>query len=136
MKNIVTLAACALSGVVITGVGLGLLFWPSDMHAAKGIALSGETGLLSETRAPGSFLLLVGMFVLASLLRPAWRQAALVATALINGGWAAGRMVSIALDGVPPQALLAAFFIEVTLAGLAILVIIQTPDPARKAVWS
>ena len=136
MRNTVTLAVCALSGVVITSVGLGLLFWPSDMHAANGIALSGETGLLSETRAPGGFLLLVGMFVLASLLRPAWRQAALVATALINGGWAAGRMVSIALDGLPPQALLAAFFIEVTLTGLAILTIIQSPNPARKAVWS
>ncbi|WP_300391763.1 DUF4345 domain-containing protein [Henriciella sp.] len=134
MKRAITMTVCAVSGVVITGVGLGLLFWPHSMHAANGIALGGEAGLLSETRAPGGFLLLVGAFILASLVRPGWRYAALVATALVNGGWAAGRLVSAAFDGLPPQALLAAFTIEVTLAGLAVG-LLATPA-ARKEAWS
>ena len=132
MRNAITITVCALSGVVLTGVGLGLLFWPAAMHAANDIVLSSEPGLLSETRAPGGFLLLVGAFVLASILRPAWRRPALIATALINGGWAIGRMVSIALDGPPPQALLIAFIIEVTLAGLA-LGVLTTPPARREA---
>ncbi|WP_421857073.1 DUF4345 domain-containing protein [Oceanicaulis sp.] len=108
-------ALLGLNGVVLTGIGVMLVSDPHAMFALNGVTLSPDPNLLSELRAPGGALALGGGFVLASAALGVWMRAASGFSALLLLGWALGRLVSIAMDGMPDTGLLAAFGIELIL---------------------
>ena len=109
-----------LSGVTALAIGAFILFAPHAFYASYGIALGTDPNLLSELRAPGAGLAALGGLMLSGVFRPTWAPVALVAALTVYLAFPLGRIVSLALDGMPSGSVMGALAIEVILAGLCI----------------
>jgi hypothetical protein len=108
--------ALGLAGAVATAIGAALAFAPAAFLAGSGIAIGPDPSLSSELRAPGAGLLGMGLLMLAALRRAALLPAALIAAGIVYVGYPAGRLVGIALDGLPSAEIVAALVAEIVIA--------------------
>lgn len=117
-SRLVLLAA----GIVL--VGMGASFAPIWFYAEYGIVLGGDGGdgsdgsdveLTSELRAAGFALLLLGLVVGASALRPRLAATGASIGTVVLLGYAGGRLLSWAVDGAPSSAIAVAGAIELAL---------------------
>ena len=104
------------AGVLAAGIGAALTVARAAFLAGSGIALGPDTSLLSELRARGAGLTVLGGVMLAGLRQAALRPMALIATATVYLGYPVGRLVGIAMDGLPSGAALAALAVELAVA--------------------
>jgi len=124
MKNTIWVKlVLALSGVIGVGIGLSALFWPRAFYASSGTILGDDISLMSEIRAPAMVLVLFGLVMLAAVAIPKIREVALWAAALMYLSYGMGRVVSVALDGVPHVNILAALGLELVIGLLCIYVL-------------
>lgn len=123
--------ALGVSGVTALGIGGAILAVPHGFYASYGIALGSDPTLLSELRAPGAGLAGFGLVMLAGLVRPAIAPAAMVAALTVFLAFPAGRLVGIAVDGLPSPGILAALVLELAIAALCIAAF--RPAPGRAA---
>lgn len=106
------------AGLIALGIGLAITFAPHGFYASYGIALGTDPTLLSELRAPGANLAALGAMILAgALLRGMTRPSAMLGT-VVFFAFAFGRMVSLAMDGLPDTGVLAALAIELAIGSL------------------
>lgn len=116
-SRLVLLAA----GIVLVGIGMGASFAPIWFYAEYGIVLGGDGGdvgdveLTSELRAAGFALLLLGLVVGASALRPRLAVTGASIGTVVLLGYAGGRLLSWAVDGAPSSAIAVAGAIELAL---------------------
>ncbi|WP_421856456.1 DUF4345 domain-containing protein [Oricola sp.] len=113
--------ALAIAGVTALLIGCFILTAPQAFYASYGIALPTDPSLLSELRAPGAGLAALGAIMLAGLVRAAWSEISLVAALTVFLGFPAGRLVSLAVDGMPSGSVLGALAIEIAIAALCLL---------------
>ncbi len=113
----------ALSGIIGVGIGLYALFWPRVFFASSGTILGDDISLMSEIRAPAMVLVLFGLVMLAALVIPELRKVALWGAALLYLSYGMGRVVSLALDGVPHVNILMALGIEIVIGLLCVYVL-------------
>ena len=71
-------------------------------------------------RAPGANLAALGALVLAGAFHPAWARASAALGAAAFLAFAFGRAASMALDGMPSDALVAAAAIEFAIGALCV----------------
>jgi hypothetical protein len=109
-----------ISGVTALGIGAFILAAPHAFYASYGISLGSNANLLSELRAPGAGLAALGAIMLAGVVRAAWSPVALVAALTVFLAFPAGRLVSLAVDGMPSASVLSALGIEVAIAALCL----------------
>lgn len=111
-----------LSALIALAIGGILTFTPGLLHDPSGIPLE-TANQLSEVRAPGAFLLVSGLWILAGGLAAPLSRGGTVLSVMLYGSYAAGRVLSIMLDGWPSQSLVIALAIEAVLAvvGLGVL---------------
>lgn len=90
-----------LTAFAYAGIGVLFLGWPDVMGRVAGLEPR-NTLALNDLRAVygGLQLALATFFVIASR-QPAWHPAALWLQMLTFGGLAAGRLLSLSLDGAP-----------------------------------
>ncbi|MFO6463493.1 DUF4345 domain-containing protein [Jannaschia sp. KMU-145] len=108
--------ALGAAGTVATTIGAALTLAPAAFLAGSGIVIGPDPALLSELRAPGAGLAALGLTMLAGLRDAAMRPTALIAAAIVYLGYPLGRLVGIAIDGLPPSEILAALAAEVAIA--------------------
>lgn len=118
MPQLKTRLLLALSGLVLLGVGIAVLFDPIAFFAGNGIALTDNPSLLSEIRAPGTLLLVAGLLILVSAWRAVAMPTALGLATLVYAAYGTGRLLSLFWDGLPSSGLVGAATIELLLAGL------------------
>ena len=111
-----------LSAVIALAIGGILTFAPGLLHGPSGIPLE-TANQLSEVRAPGAFLLVSGLWILAGGLATPLSRGGTVLSVMLYGSYASGRVLSVMLDGWPSQSLVIALAIEAVLAlvGLGVL---------------
>lgn len=107
-----------IAGVTASGIGAFILAAPHAFYAGYGITLGQDANLLSEIRAPAAGLFALGVLMLAGMFRPSWTQPAIIAAFVVFFAFPAGRIVGIAVDGMPSGNVLGALAIEVVIAGL------------------
>jgi hypothetical protein len=112
--------ALGIAGVSALGIGTAIAFIPHAFYASYGIALVSDPSLLSELRAPGAGLAALGAIMLAGLVRQSLSEVALVAALVVFLGFPAGRIVGLALDGMPSAGILAALVFELAAAALCL----------------
>ena len=112
--------ALAIAGVSALGIGTAITITPHAFYASYGIALGSDPSLLSELRAPGAGLAILGAVMLAGVVRQSLSRVALVAALVVFLGFPAGRIVGLALDGIPSTAILAALVFELAVAALCL----------------
>ncbi len=117
MPGLKTRLLLGLSGLILLGVGVSVLFSPVAFFAGNGVTLPGNPSLMSEVRAPGTLLLVTGLLMLTSAVRAVALQAALGWGALVYACYGLGRVLSLFLDGLPSAGLVGAAVLELLLAG-------------------
>jgi hypothetical protein len=123
-------AALGAAGITSLGIGAFILAAPHTFYASYGIALGQDPSLLSELRAPAAGLTAFGGVMLAGIVRPLLRQAAMVAALTVFLAFPAGRVLSLVADGVPSGGILGALVLELAIAGLCLCAFRRGADPA------
>jgi hypothetical protein len=116
-----------LAGVTSIGIGTAILIFPAVFYASYGITLGNDPSLLSEIRAPGGALLVLGLFMLVGLLRPGFADVSRRIGAAVFLSYGGARLLSFALDGTPDQGLVIAAAYEIAIGLLCL-----TPRRARR----
>ena len=107
---LVTAAALAV-------IGVGFLMAPTAWARAIEVVVATPTGRTDVRATYGGFVLAVGIFLAVCAINTDWLRPGLVACALILGGFAAGRLVGLAVEGSLSR--LMAFFLVIELGGTA-----------------
>ncbi|MEP2031445.1 MAG: DUF4345 domain-containing protein [Paracoccaceae bacterium] len=108
------------SGLTAACIGLAITLDPQAFYASYGIALTPQPNLMSELRAPAANLAALGVIILSgALYQKATRSAAFLG-AIVFSAFAVGRIVSLILDGLPSDGVLAALGAEIVLALLCL----------------
>ncbi|MEM9432824.1 MAG: DUF4345 domain-containing protein [Pseudomonadota bacterium] len=108
----------AVSGITATGIGVLITAGPQVFYASYGISLSDSPSLLSELRAPAAGLTALGCLMLAGIWRSAMVELAIAATLIVFLAFPAGRVLGLAVDGMPSEMIIGALILEITIAAL------------------
>ena len=114
MKRLVLAASGALLGLI----GGALLIAPKAFLATSDVYVDRDPGLMSELAAPSGILILTGALMLISAFKSRLFDLALILGAIVYGTYGVGRVISMALHGVPSDSLIAATVIELAIAGV------------------
>jgi hypothetical protein len=108
-----------IAGVVSLAIGVSITFATGWFYAGTGVSLPPDPSLLSELRAEGAVLQVVGGFLLLAVWRAGWRREALWVAALYFGAYGLARVYSIMASGWPVSGIVAAMVAELTVALVA-----------------
>ncbi|MDI3337710.1 DUF4345 domain-containing protein [Defluviimonas aestuarii] len=122
--------ALGVAGITTLGIGSLILIAPQAFYASYGIALGPGPSLLSELRAPGAGLAAFGGVILAGIVTPSLRQAAVVVALTIFLAFPTGRLLGLLIDGMPSGGILAALGLELAIAGLCLFAFRRGTGPA------
>lgn len=111
----------AIAGFTAVAVGSSIALDPHGFYAAYSITPGASADLLSELRAPGVNLAILGMLMLGGLANARLRPLAAMVSLAVFGAFAAGRLLSIVLDGWPSGVILMALVVELVIAGACLL---------------
>lgn len=114
-------ALLIVSGLLAATIGTALLIAPVAFHAASGTDLGRDANLLSEIRAPGGALLVLGMLMLVGAFDAAFHRSALTIGAAVFLAYGLARVVSLVLDGLPADGLLLALVIELAIGAACLM---------------
>ncbi|NIZ62084.1 DUF4345 domain-containing protein [Sedimentitalea sp. CY04] len=130
MKNTIgEKGVLAVAGGIAIGIGLLVGFSPVAFYASSEIALGDNASMLSEVRAPAMALTVFGLIMLASIGLPKIRTAALAVAAMLYLSYGGGRVISLAIDGVPHSNLLFALALEIGIGLMCAFVFWRRVDP-------
>lgn len=118
MKPMFTRLTLGAAGALALGIGAAIAFLPDAFYASYGIALPASADLYSELRAPGANLAVLGALIFTGALKSGWTRFSATLGTTVFLAYAAGRMVSIVLDGLPSGTILLALAIELAIGGL------------------
>ncbi|MFZ7094506.1 DUF4345 domain-containing protein [Primorskyibacter sp. 2E233] len=112
--------ALGLSGLTALTIGAFILFAPHAFYTSYGITLGQDASLLSELRAPGAGLASFGLLMLLGIWRHAILPIGMAAALTVFIAFPAGRLVGLAVDGMPSGSIIAALVVEVVIAVLCL----------------
>jgi hypothetical protein len=125
-----------ICGLIAIGIGASILFAPAQFHASYGTELGTNANLLSEIRAPGGALLVLGFLMLIGVVVKPFALASTSIAAAVYSAYGVSRLLSIGLDGRPGDGLLTATAIELLLGVACTVALIRATRRARVAVPS
>lgn len=109
-----------------------LLFSPIVFQALSGIALANDPSVLSETRAPGGALLVSGFIMIMGAFIGSWTSPGLQLSSLLYLSYGLSRLVSMALDGMPHEALIQATVAELIIGALSLTALAWNHQLSRR----
>ncbi|MBS9719006.1 DUF4345 domain-containing protein [Pseudohalocynthiibacter aestuariivivens] len=111
-----------ISGLTAVGIGGFIMVAPHAFYASYGITLGNDASLLSELRAPAAGLVTLGVLMIAGIWRTAMAQLAVASALIVFLAFPAGRLIGLAVDGMPSGGIIGALVLEITIAILCIIV--------------
>lgn len=114
-----------LAGTVASLVGLADLLVPVQIEAGVGVVVGTAPALLNELRASGGGLLAVGCFILAGAFIAELTSAATLLAAIVYLGFASGRLLSLAVDGLATPPLFFVNAIEIAIGAWSLIVFLR-----------
>jgi hypothetical protein len=123
LMSVFARAYLALSALAFVFIGLNTFHDP--VAAMAGLELQpASVSAVNEVRANyGGLQITIGLVLLAGVLRAEWLRPSLWVSAAVTGGLVAGRVVSIALDGLPNSVVVGFFFLEIAAALIALVLL-------------
>jgi hypothetical protein len=101
-----------IAGALALGIGAAIAAVPVAFHGFNGLQLPPNADLMSELRAPGAALAVLGALILAGAFYSAWTRASALLGAILFLAYGAGRLIGLTLDGPPSDGLIAAMVLE------------------------
>lgn len=117
------------SGVIALAIGSCLLFIPVTFQASAGIVLADDPGLLSEMRGPGGFIFSSGVIMIIGAIRPAFTFTALILCCVLYLSYGISRVLSVVLDGMPGETIVAAMVAELVIGALCLIALFKFRNP-------
>ena len=121
-----------VAGFTAFAIGAFILFEPHSFYASYGISLAADPNLLSELRGPAANLAVLGAAMLVGLIRPGLTRLSVAIALIVFLAFPAGRILSIAVDGMPSASVLAALAIEIVIGVLLLAAFGKRPE--RKTI--
>ncbi|WP_323771952.1 DUF4345 domain-containing protein [Antarctobacter sp.] len=112
--------ALGVSGLTALTIGALILCAPQTFYASYGITLGQGANLLSELRAPGAGLAGFGLLMLRGIWRLAALPVAMAVALTVFIAFPAGRLVGLAVDGMPSASVIGALIVELIIAALCL----------------
>ncbi|MAM62203.1 DUF4345 domain-containing protein [Maritimibacter sp. UBA3975] len=112
--------ALGLAGLTALTIGAFILFAPHAFYASYGITLGDDASLLSELRAPGAGLAGFGLLMLLGIWRHAVLPIGMTAALTVFIAFPVGRLVGLAVDGMPSGNVIGALTVELIIAALCL----------------
>lgn len=112
--------ALGISGLTALTIGTFILFAPHAFYASYGITLGRDANLLSELRAPGAGLAGFGLLMLLGIWRQAILPVAIAVSLTVFIAFPVGRLIGIAVDGLPSSSVIGALVVELVIAALCL----------------
>mgnify|MGYP005725529907 CR=1 FL=1 len=129
MKNSKMLKSILLiSGLIAAGIGGALLFFPVAFQASSGIELGDNISLLSEVRAPGGALFASGILMVLGAFVSKLTFTSLVVSILIYLSYGLSRILGMAIDGMPGEALIMATVLEIIIGIVGVFALLKYRD--------
>ena len=119
-----------VSGLIATGIGAATLFAPVAFLGTSSIDLGGQVNLLSEVRAPGGALLASGLLILLGIYARQFTFTSTVISVLMFLSYGIGRILSMAVDGMPAQEIAAATVLEMVIGVGGIIALLRLRETA------
>lgn len=110
-----------LAGVIAALIGIAITVFPVAFYASYDVLLPTDPNLLSELRAPGANLAVLGLIMLAGAFKSHWFATARLIGIAVFFAFATGRLISWGIDGTPNASILSALAIEVVMGVLLVL---------------
>ncbi|MFK8034762.1 MAG: DUF4345 domain-containing protein [Hyphomicrobiales bacterium] len=109
-----------ISGLTAAGIGGFIMLAPHAFYASYGITIGDNPSMLSELRAPAAGLLTLGVLMLTGIWRSAVAQLAVAAALVVFISFPVGRLIGVAVDGMPSSGIIGALVLEIAIAALCI----------------
>ena len=115
-----------VSGTVAAGIAIAILLAHDAFYASYGIELAGNTNLTNELKAPAGVLFIAGLIMLAGLFRERWTAISLTTAAAIYLPYGLSRVLSMVVDGVPNDGLVAAAIFEIVVGAVCLAALVPS----------
>ena len=119
------------SSLIAMAIGASILFDPAGFQASYGIELGPDPNQLSEVRAPGGALLVLGALMLIGVFSRAYTFASTSIAAAVYLAYGLSRLVSFGLDGLPGEGLLVATAFELGLGSACAFALLRSTRTRR-----
>lgn len=136
MKRAITRLSLVGAGGIALLIGGALMASPKAFLEMSHVFVDPDPNLMSEMTAPGGVLILTGLLLLVGAIRRRFANLALIIGAVIYGSYGIGRLVSMALHGLPADSLMVATVIELAIAALLGALWATRPDRTGDAIVS
>jgi len=110
-----------VSGLIAAGIGGTILVFPVHFYAMSDIEISGNVSLLNEIRAPAGALFTSGILIIFGVFFSELTFCSTIVSIVIYLSYGMSRFLSMAVDGMPSEGLVAAAVLEI-LVGLVCVV--------------
>jgi len=110
-----------VAGLMALGIGLAITFTPQGFYAGYGIEIGNDPTMLSELRAPGANLAVLGALIFAGVFRSDLMRLSAALGTVVFLAFAFGRLIGIVLDGMPAEGIVTALAIELVAGALCLL---------------
>ncbi len=133
MSRLVRRAVLSGSGSLLGLIGGALMFTPKEFLEMSHVIVERDPGLMSELVAPSGVLIITSAFMMLGAIKPRFANTGLSMGAIVYGSYGIGRLISMALHGLPSGSLVAAMVIELAVAAvLIVLRLASTPHKERR----
>ena len=118
-------AILIISGLIALGVGLTLLIMPVGLYASVQVDVSNQVSLLSDLRATGGSLSVIGVLIIAGAFRPQLAFTSTLIATLVYLAYAFSRLIGVALDSMPENSIVLVGVIELVIGVLCLFALIK-----------
>jgi hypothetical protein len=118
-----------LSAFIAVAIAATILIAPDAFYSSYGIAVGGNATLANELKAPAGALLAAGLLMFAGAFRLKYAVLSLATASAVYLSYGLGRVVSIALDGMPHSGMISATGIEIGIGAVCLVTLLH----ARRA---
>ena len=114
-----------LSGLIAVAIAGTILTAPDAFYAGYGIQVGGNATLANELKAPAGALLVAGLLMFAGVFRSKFIVASLITATIVYLSYGMGRVLSIAIDGLPHSGMISAAGIEIVIGTVCLLTLLH-----------
>ena len=112
-------------GLLLIGLGSWRLFDPISFFQNSGLILDNHVGLLSEARATGGVVVGFGLIILLGAFIQKLSYTSTIAVIVLFLGFGFARLIGLAMDGNPGEALIQGLIIEFVFGLIAVFALFK-----------
>lgn len=124
-SKITTRVTLFLSGLVAVAIAATILIAPDMFYAGYGIEVGGNATLANELKAPAGALLVSGLLMFAGAFRSGLTVVSLATATAVYLSYGLGRVLSIAIDGLPHSGMVSAAVIEIVIGAICLVTLLR-----------